>query len=190
MTDQIDKEIEAIKRVLSALEPLRPEVRTSVLRYVTGRLQMPQQPVQASEQAVPAGSATGLGESAIGQKSSQTHIKEFKEQKKPRYAIEMAAVVAYYLQDLAPPKERKDRISTRDVETYFKIAEFKLPTKSQFTLPNARAAGYFDAVGNGEYKLNAVGHNLVAHSLPRNKDDNIARARKPKEKSAPAQKRK
>jgi hypothetical protein len=121
----------------------------------------------------------------MGQKSSQTHIKEFKEQKNPRYAIEMAAVVAYYLQDLAPPKERKDTISTRDVETYFKIAEFKLPTKPQFTLPNAKAAGYFDAVGNGEYKLNAVGHNLVAHSLPRGKDDNIARARKPKGKSAP-----
>ena len=35
------------------------------------------------------------------------------------------------------------------------------------TLPNAKSAGYFDAVGNGEYKLNAVGHNLVVHSMPR-----------------------
>jgi hypothetical protein len=104
VTDHIDKEIEAIKLVLSALEPLRPEVRTSVLRYVTGRLQIPQQqPVQASEQAGLAGGATGLVEPAMGQKSSQTHIKEFKEQKNPRYAIEMAAVVAYYLQDWPAP---------------------------------------------------------------------------------------
>ena len=67
---------------------------------------------------------------------------------------------------MAPKTERKDRITTKDIETYFKIAEFPL-TKTQFTLPNAKAAGYLDAVGNGEYKLNAVGHNLVVHSMPR-----------------------
>ncbi|MBZ0148377.1 MAG: hypothetical protein K8F62_12680, partial [Pseudorhodoplanes sp.] len=89
----------------------------------------------------------------------------------PKYAVEMAALVAYYLQNLAAKSERKEHISTRDIETYFKIAEFALPTKPQFTLPNAKAAGYFDAVGDGAYKLNAVGHNLVAHSLPRGKDD-------------------
>jgi len=34
MAEQIDQEIEAIKTVLKALEPLAAEVRTSVLEYV------------------------------------------------------------------------------------------------------------------------------------------------------------
>jgi hypothetical protein len=42
-----------------------------------------------------------------------------------------------------------------------------LPEQIRVTLPNAKAAGYFDAAGEGEYKLNAVGHNLVVHSMPR-----------------------
>jgi ABC-type tungstate transport system substrate-binding protein len=78
----------------------------------------------------------------------------------------MAAVVAYYLSELASPDKRKKRINAIDVETYFKIADFPLP-EIRFTLPNAKAAGYFNAVGDGEYELNAVGHNLVVHNLPR-----------------------
>ena len=81
----------------------------------------------------------------------------------------MAAIVAYFLENLAPPKDRKDRITTKDINTYFKIAGFPLPKKIQFTLPNAKGSGYLDAVGNGAYKLNAVGHNLVVHNLPRGK---------------------
>jgi hypothetical protein len=34
-------------------------------------------------------------------------------------------------------------------------------------LPNAEGAGYFDSLGGGEYRLNAIGYNLVNHSMPR-----------------------
>ncbi len=95
------------------------------------------------------------------------HIRQFKEEKAPRSANEMAAVVAYYLANIAQPSDRKETINQKDVETYFKIAGFPLPRHVRQTLPNARNAGYFDFVGDGEYRLNAVGHNLVAHSLPR-----------------------
>jgi hypothetical protein len=33
-------------------------------------------------------------------------------------------------------------------------------------LPDAKGSGYFDSAARGEYKLNAVGYNLIAHSLP------------------------
>ena len=79
----------------------------------------------------------------------------------------MAAVVAYYLANVAAPGERKERVTQKDIETHFKIAHFPLPQHPRVTLPNAKNAGYFDLVGYGEYKLNAVGHNLVAHSMPR-----------------------
>ena len=185
MAKYIDKEIEAIKAVLLALEPLAPEVRTSVLEYVLRRLQIALGPVQQTEVSTPAPSADAAlaaVEAETERQTMPTHIKDFKEKKKPRSAIEMAVLVAYYLENVAPPEEHKDRVTTKEVGTYFKIAEFPLPGKVQFTLPNAKAAGYLDAVGNGEYKLNAVGHNLVVHSMPRGAGGKAAPKRKPAKK--------
>jgi hypothetical protein len=90
-----------------------------------------------------------------------------KEDKKPDSSNQMAALVAYYLSEIADVPERKDAINTADLERYFKQASFKLPKSLSSTLPNATAAGYFDPAGSGLYKLNAVGYNLVAHGLPR-----------------------
>ncbi len=78
----------------------------------------------------------------------------------------MACVVAYYLTELASADERKDSVSTQDLEKYFKQAGFKLPQKMEQVLPDAKRSGYFETAGRGEYKLNAVGYNLVAHNLP------------------------
>jgi hypothetical protein len=183
MAEQIDQEIKAIKTVLKALEPLAPEVRTNVLQYVFRRLKI----VLTGDQregglgATPRGPSGTQAPQKVGeeQPGALIHIKDFKKAKNPRSAIEMAAVVAYYLQNIAPPKDRKDTITSKDLETYFKIAEFPLPGKPQFTLPNAKNAGYLDAVGNGEYELNAVGHNLVVHSMPRATDGKAIGVRRP-----------
>ncbi|GHB95631.1 hypothetical protein [Thermomonas carbonis] len=96
----------------------------------------------------------------------QVDIRAFKEQKKPTSARQMACVVSFYLQELAPVNERKDTINTQDLEKYFKQAGFKLPGKINQILSDAKLAGYFDLQSRGEYKLNAVGYNLVAHNLP------------------------
>jgi hypothetical protein len=171
MAADIEQETEAIKTVLNALEPLPPEIRAHVLGYVFTRLNIALPAVQPTEKSNTLARSLAVTEKpAERQSQTPAHIKELKEQKKPNSASEMAALVAYYLANLAPASDRKDRINTKLIETYFKIAEFPLPTKTQFTLPNAKGAGYLDAVGNGEYKLNAVGHNLVVHSLPRGAD--------------------
>jgi hypothetical protein len=186
----IDKEIEAIKVVLRVLDPLPPDVRSSVLAYVRRRLQMPVDQIQhtpiSGAQAPDAAAAVRSDAAVVERPMMPTHIKALKEKKDPRSASEMAAVVGFYLANLAPQKDRKDRITTKDIDTYFKIAEFPLPKKTQFTLPNAKAAGYLDAVGNGEYKLNAVGHNLVVHSLPRADSAKAAPKRKPAKKAPQA----
>jgi hypothetical protein len=80
----------------------------------------------------------------------------------------MAALVAYYLSELAPDDERREAINSSDLEKYFKQAGFKLPKAISQALPNAAAAGYFEPTGNGLYRLNPVGYNLVVHGLPRN----------------------
>jgi hypothetical protein len=189
MAEHIDKEIEALKAVLHALEPLPAEVRASVLRYVLQRLQIVLEPLTQISSSDASSATSGTTGTGVEQHVLPNHIKALKEQKKPRSANEMAALVAYFLASAAPKAERKDKITAKDIETYFKIAEFPL-TKTQFTLPNAKAAGYLDAVGDGEYKLNAVGHNLVVHSMPRSTGAKVASRRNTAKKARATKKRK
>ena len=96
----------------------------------------------------------------------------------------MAALVAYYVSELAPPSERKPEINKTDVERYFKTAGFKLTAKAGQTLVNAKHSGYLDAGSDaGYYKLNPVGYNLIVHRLA---GDGSTRARaRRKAKKAP-----
>lgn len=163
MTEVIDREIAAIKAVLAALEPLDAGVRANVLDYVLRRLGITGQVPVGAEAPTGVLAAPAAAAPAIG----HAHIKTLKEQKKPRSANEMAALVAYYLANVVPPAERKQTVSAKDMQTHFKIAGFPLPQAIRVTLQNARTAGYFDSAGEGEYRLNAVGHNLVVHNMPR-----------------------
>ncbi len=186
MTDQVDQEVEAIKAVLTALSPLSEKARASVLDYVVKRLDLP--PLLGTTAGGSGGQRSA--DNAVPQHDAGTgapqHIKDLKVLKLPRSANEMAAVVAYYLANLAPIADRKKTINQRDAETYFKIAEFPLPKQPRVLLPNAKAAGYFDSAGEGEYKLNAVGHNLVAHAMPRGGEAKATkRTAKRKKPSAP-----
>lgn len=97
-------------------------------------------------------------------------IRKLKEDKNPKSARQMACVVAYYLQEMAPAEERKDTITAEDIEKYFKQAKFPLPGKIPQVLVDAKGAGYLDSPERGQYKLNAVGYNLVAHNLPSKSD--------------------
>jgi hypothetical protein len=166
----IDQEVEAIRTISSVLQSLDDLGKQRVIDYVLKRFGLMAsqsiQPIQAP--SIPKSAQDFLAETSL---SEITHIRQFKELKKPKTAIEMAALVAYFLSDLAPQNERKSKVTTKDMETYFKIANYRLPTALQQLLGNAKNAGYFDLVGTGEYKLNAVGYNLVVHNLPRGEGD-------------------
>jgi hypothetical protein len=165
MADPVDQEVEGIRAVLAALTPLSQAARSSVLEYVSKRLGVAVPSLSDRDDAQPIASKGEHPPAPSGQ--TPVHIKALKEEKKPRSANEMAALVAYYLSNVAPPEQRKKTVNQKDIETFFKIAEFPLPREMRVTLANAKTAGYFDAAGDGEYKLNAVGHNLVVHSMPR-----------------------
>jgi len=94
-------------------------------------------------------------------------IRSLKETKNPNNDIEMACVVAYYLKHSAPEDERRPEILTADIEKYFTQAGYPPPKVPGQVLRNAKAAGYMDKAGKSKFKLNPVGYNLVAHSLPR-----------------------
>lgn len=169
----------AIDEMISALSDLNDAERLNAIQTVSRHFNL------AAESPVSLPSREG-SESATPEGKTVTtkviDIRAFKEEKRPSTANEMAAVVAYYLQELAPPEERKREVDVQDVVEYFKQAGFPLPSATKQILHNAKAAGYFKAVGGGKFTLNPVGYNLVAHNLPRG--EKPAAVRRPAKKSA------
>ena len=93
-------------------------------------------------------------------------IRSLKQEKSANTDREMTVLVAYYLQNEAPENERKDTMGSADVLKYFKQANHPIPSRPGMTLTNTKNAGYLEQVGQGKYRLNAVGYNLVAHNMP------------------------
>jgi hypothetical protein len=106
-------------------------------------------------------------------------IKTFVSEKKPKSDVQFATVMAYFYRFEVPQGERKEVILPQELQDAGRQARgfgFKEPLK---TLSNAVALGYFDRAGRGEFKLNAVGENLVAMTLP-GTDSNGKRLTRPK----------
>lgn len=180
MVDKIEEEITAIRTVLTTLQSLDADVRKNVIEYVLKRLNFDiYQPVQASRHQKVGEDLSAANQPSDVDHITIVHIKQFKETKQPKTAIEMVAIVAYYLQYLAEEGKRKNTIGTSDLSTWFRIADFPLPSgELRYTLANARNSGYLDSAGHGEYKLNAIGYNLVKHNMPRSESKTTTR--KPK----------
>jgi hypothetical protein len=157
-----DRELAAISSILKALEGMDGESIQRVLDYVFGRLS-----ITTPRFAKTIATIVPQSVSAEANSLRRASIRDLREEKQPYSSNQMAALVGYYLSEIANGEEQKEAINTADIEKYFKQAGFKLPKSPPQTLSNATAAGYFDSVGNGLYKLNAVGYNLVAHGLPR-----------------------
>jgi len=173
---EFETELDAIRAILGALTPLSEDARLSVISYVFKRLGLSPSgggypTTEATPQeAVPVDSAVRRG---------PVDIRTLKEEKQPSSAREMAVLVAYYLSELAPPRERKNEITAEDIRQYFKQGAFKLPSSPEMTLVHTRNAGYLDSgSARGLYKLNAVGYNLIVHSLPATPGAPISKRRK------------
>lgn len=163
----------AIDEIVAALEALDESARATAVRAACEHLGM-SAPVHGSNSgAVFASGIEALEGDQLVVATPPTYpitdIRTLKDQKQPASADEMACVVAYYLESLAPQTERKKEISSKDLDKYFKQSGYRLPKRMPQVLVNARASGYFDSAGHGKYKLNPVGHNLVAHNLPKTK---------------------
>lgn len=173
----------ALDKVLEALAPLDERGRRTVLDAVISQLDIEPprygdtgQGAKRATEAVATGAhpaatpapARHETTASAAPRPTATHIDilAFKEEKKPSTNQQMACVVAYYLSELVAEEERRDAIANEDIEKYFKQARFPLPKRIAQLLPDAKAAGYFELVERGKYKLSRVGYNLVAHRLP------------------------
>src|SRR5580704_12964283 len=129
-----DVELAAIRTLLGVLTPLKPEVRSNVIDYVFRRLgitaptvggPVPPAALQPASQAAPA--ATIFPSSQPG---TPTDLRSLREQKQPKSANQMVAILAYYLTNLAPADQRRDHIVSDDIKKYFPQANFELPIGS------------------------------------------------------------
>jgi len=181
-------EIEAIKTLLKVLGPLKPDERQNVLDFVFKKLGIQHGGLSSSQSRSSvdeffqrrADAATSIDQAQEARShspgsrapdrasSANQNIRSLKEQKEPRTATEMVALVAYYLEHVAPDSERRNFIETNDIKKYFKQALFKLPSAPpHVTLGHAKNAGYLSSTGaRGQFKLTPVGYNLVVHKMP------------------------
>lgn len=171
MSDQnIDSELKAIQTLLSTLEPLDKDARKRVIEYVFQRLEIniksplikqPSITEESLQQNIPSYQTND------SLKLQPTDIRSFANEKNPKNDVERTALVTFYLTELATEGEKKSEISPEDITKYFKQAGFPIPSRPRQVLVNTKNAGYIDPTGNrGGYKLNPVGYNLVAFSLP------------------------
>ena len=152
---------QAIDKIIEALQGLDEKARATAISAACSQVGV-ESPVgeRRTPPAVP-----GATPDTTPAGKPPKDIRTLKVEKAPASAIEMACVVAYYLLHYAP--ERKETVTTKDMSKYFVQGSFPLPKIIENLLVHGKEAGYFDSAERGAYRLNAVGHNLVAHTLPR-----------------------
>jgi hypothetical protein len=162
----------AIDEIVAALNALPDAVRLTAIRAACESVGLGPGVSAGGAAALPYVNTSPHDDVSVATATATTStapqdIRSLKDVKQPKSNPEMACVMAYYLQHMVPPGERKASVSTADIEKYFAQAGFPLPKVPGQVLVDTKAAGYFDIVDRGTYKLNPVGHNLVVHGLPR-----------------------
>jgi hypothetical protein len=164
---------QAIDAVTDALGAFEARDQQTILRAVYDHLK-----ISGPTGPAPAGPASGMHAASTpesppasvrppaGGDFAGMDIRSFKESKAPNSARQMACVVAYYLSEIAEGEEKSEVVTNALLDKYFKQARFPMPKAFEQVLPDAKSAGYFEGAGRGEYRLNRVGYNLVAHQLP------------------------
>lgn len=153
---------EEIKGILHGRDRTEQE---RILRWVSESLSLGD-PAAATSKPMGGGSANTTRATESGTAGHTRDIRTFVQQKQPKSDNQLATVIAFFYRFVAPEAERKEVLSTADLQTAARQARgyaFKTPS---VTLNNAVQQGYLDRADRGAYKINAVGENLVAMTLP------------------------
>jgi hypothetical protein len=160
-------DFDAAKAIADQLKGLPKEQQQRVLRWVSEHLGLTAVVIapidQRSSEASPAS-----GSAAHSQSSQQrsADIKTFVESKRPKNDVQFAAVAAYYHHFEAPVESRQEYIDAKLLQDSARLAGRRRPPRPIVTLNNAKTLGYLDSAGRGRFRINSVGENLVAMTLP------------------------
>jgi hypothetical protein len=154
---------EEIKGILHGREKSEQE---RIIRWVSESLSLAAVPARTTGQGPPPLISPPAHSGPPHGGHAGERIKAFVEEKKPKSDIQFAAVVAYFHRFEASGPEQKDAITADDLREATRLAgwsRFKTPS---VPLNNAVKQGYLDRAERGAFKVNAVGENLVAMTLP------------------------
>lgn len=165
MPTPILDDLEAVRKVVEAVQDFKPDEQQRILRWAIEKLgisvatapthTMPPHTPGTPHSAPPLGSG------------GATDIKTFMAEKRPRNDVQYAAAVAYYYRFEAPEAEKKDAINKDDLQESTRKAGRERFTNPLQTLNNAHTLGLLDRAGEkGTFVINSVGENLVAMTLP------------------------
>lgn len=169
----------AAEEIRGILLGRKAEEQARIIRWVSESLSL--QPIQSSS-AVESHAGTimpsqlpavhdGAASPAHSVVSRPKDIKGFVQEKHPKSDVQFATVVAYYYRFEASENHRKESITTKDLEEATRHVNWDRFPRVDIPLSNAVKQGYLDRVGKGAFRINAVGENLVAMSLPGTKTD-------------------
>ena len=163
MAEKLD-DLDAVKTLVNTLEKFERNDQERIIRWAKEKLGLAIEHHQVSNPQTSAHS-----QEVQHSRHSQLDLKTFYAEKKPSSDNQFAALVAYYYKFEAPSSERKDEINSEILQDATRLAKRDRLGTPLKTLQNAKGMGYLDnGSSRGYYKINTVGENLVAMTLPQN----------------------
>jgi len=172
---------DAAKEIVESLQGMDKTSQTLAMRFAAETLGL--QSVSLPHASSPSTLTTALASPApVAGTPHSTDIKQFTVAKAPKSDQQFAAVVAYFYRFEAPETQRRDTIDPEFLLEAARLAGRKRPSNARFTLNNAKKAGYLDGASAGKFRINSVGENLVAMTLPGNNPETFSPRKSGKKK--------
>lgn len=171
MTDdkKID-DLDAVRIISDTLNAFKGDEQQRIMRWVHEKLNLvPMKETKPISDYIPPSKNENIKEKTYQRENtefSNTDIRTFINSKRPNSDNQFAACVAYYYRFEAPGDEKKDMITSADLQDATRKAGRNRLGDPGKTLSNASAQGWLDNKTRGNYIINTVGENLVAMTLP------------------------
>ncbi len=161
---------EAARNVANILKSVNVDDRKLVVRWVMEKLGDPVSEVSLATNISPQSAQKDIALSIPAQGAlSPTlvhNIRSFLNSKKPKNDVQFATTVAYYYAFEVPADKKKHSIGKSELIEAVRKYGWNRPKDPYKVLLNAKTLGYLDSSERGQFKINSVGENLVAMTLP------------------------
>lgn len=160
-------DLDAVREIADTLKDFDSADRKRIIRWVMEKLGDTTSNIKLGITPHIVQESTVANKSPLQETSNPVDIKMFIEDKAPKSANQLAAVIAYYYAFEAPKGKRKDSIGSADLLEAIRQSRRRRPGRPLQALINAKNVGLLDPSGEkGKFKVSSVGENLVAMVLP------------------------
>ena len=163
MSDSNKNDFQIASEIAALLKDVENERQARILRWVSESLGLKP---SVLKNEVGSGGTSGASLAPPPPSGRMVDIKTFMDSKQPKSDNQFAAATAYYYRFEAPVEQRMDAITPDVLQNATRLsgrARIKDPGKA---LHNAKMLGYLDTAERGAYRINTVGENLVAMTMP------------------------